>query len=262
MPIPKVAKDQILVKTSCSLISSGTERMLINFGQSNLLQKAKSNPDRVKDVINKISVEGPFSAIDAVNKKLEQPISLGYCNVGEIIEIGSSISEYRVGDRVVSNGSHSEYVLVSKNLSAKIPKEVQDEDAVFVILASIGLQGIRLAKPSLGETFVVCGLGLIGLLTSQLLKANGCEVIGLDPNQERINIAKKLGINSYNSKKVNDCISWCNDITDNRGVDGFLITSSTNSNSPIDIASKVCRKRGRIILIGTSGISINRNLFL
>ena len=190
LPIPKVAKDQILVKTSCSLISSGTERMLINFGQSNILQKARSNPDRVKDVLNKISVEGPFSAIDAVNKKLEQPISLGYCNVGEIIEIGSSISEYRVGDRVVSNGSHSEYVLVSKNLSAKIPKEVQNEDAVFVILASIGLQGIRLAKPSLGETFVVCGLGLIGLLTSQLLKANGCEVIGLDPNQERINLQK------------------------------------------------------------------------
>ena len=261
VPIPQVGKDQILVKTSFSLISSGTERMLINFGKLNLIGKARSNPDKVKDVINKISVDGPLSAIDAVNNKLDQPISLGYCNVGEIVEIGSSISEYKIGDRVVSNGSHSEYVLVSKNLSAKIPEEVQDEDAVFVILASIGLQGIRLAKPSMGETFVVCGLGLIGLLTAQLLKANGCEVIGLDHNQERINIAKKLEINSYNSKNINDCISWCGDITNNKGVDGFLITSATNSNSPIDIASKICRKRGRIILIGTSGISINRNLF-
>ena len=261
VPIPQVNKDQILVKTSCSLISSGTEKMLINFGQSNLFQKARSNPDKVKDLLNKISVDGPFSAIEAVNSKLDQPIALGYCNVGEIVEIGSAITEYKVGDRIVSNGSHSEYVLVSQNLSAKIPKDVKNEDAVFVILASIGLQGIRLAKPSLGETFVVCGMGLIGLLTAQLLKANGCSVIGIDPNQEKINIANKLGINSYNSKNLNDCISWCNEVTNNFGVDGFLITSATNSNGPIDIASKVCRKRGRIILIGTSGLNINRNLF-
>ena len=125
VPIPKVGKDQILVKTSCSLISSGTERMLINFGQSNLLEKARNNPEKVKDVINKISLEGPLSTIDAVNKKLDQPIPMGYCNVGEIVEIGSSISEYKIGDRVVSNGPHSEYVLVNKNLSAKIPEEVR-----------------------------------------------------------------------------------------------------------------------------------------
>ena len=111
VPIPKVDKNQILVKTSCSLISSGTERMLLKFGQANLLQKARNNPERVKDVINKIAVDGPLSTIDAVSKKLDEPISLGYCNVGEVVEIGSSISGYQVGDRIVSNGPHSEYVL-------------------------------------------------------------------------------------------------------------------------------------------------------
>ena len=192
VPIPVVGKDQILVRTSCSLISSGTERMLINFGHSNLLEKAKSNPDKVKDVLNKIKVDGALSAVDAVFKKLDEPIPLGYCNVGEIVEIGSSISELKVGDRVVSNGPHAEYVLVGQNLSAKIPKEVQDEDAVFVVLGSIGLQGIRLANPSLGETFVVCGLGIIGLLTAQLIKANGCQVLGIDPNEEKVRIANKI----------------------------------------------------------------------
>ncbi len=261
VPLPKIGKNQILVKTSCSLISSGTEKMLMNFGQSNLIQKASKNPERVKEVIDKISVDGPFATYDAVTKKLDQPIALGYCNVGKIVEVGSSISGFRVGDRVVSNGPHAEYVLVEKNLCAKIPDEVLDEEAVFVVLASIGLQGIRLAKPSLGETFVVCGLGLIGLLTAQLLKANGCKVLGIDIDSEKLKIANSLGIQTFNSGKINDCIEWCKEITSGIGVDGFLITASTKSNSPIDIASQACRKRGRIILIGTSGISINRSFF-
>lgn len=261
LPVPLIGNNEILVRSSCSLISSGTERMLINFGQSNLIKKASNNPERVKDVLNKVMVDGPLSAFDAVSNKLGEPIPLGYCNVGTVIKKGSNVSNLELGDRVVSNGYHAEYVKVNKNLCAKVPNEVTDEEASFVILSSIGLQGIRLANPTLGETFVVCGLGLIGLLTAQLLKANGCNVLGLDLNPQKIIIAQSLGIKSLNVTNDKEAISWCLQMTNNVGVDGFLITSATNSNSPIDIASQSCRKRGRIILIGTSGININRDYF-
>ncbi len=261
LPVPSISNNEILVRSSCSLISSGTERMLINFGQSNLFQKASNNPERVKDVLNKVMVDGPLSAYEAVSNKLDEPIPLGYCNVGTVIKKGCDVSNLEIGDRVVSNGNHAEYVKVNKNLCAKIPDEVSDEEASFVILSSIGLQGIRLANPTLGETFVVCGLGLIGLLTAQLLKANGCNVLGLDLNPQKILIAQSLGIPSLNVTNEKEAISWCQKMTNNVGVDGFLITSATSSNSPIDIASQACRQRGRIILIGTSGININRDYF-
>tara|TARA_B100000401_G_scaffold333186_1_gene232362 strand:+ start:1439 stop:3565 length:2127 start_codon:yes stop_codon:yes gene_type:complete len=261
LPVPEIGENEILVQTSCSLISSGTERMLINFGESNLLQKAGKNPERVKEVFNKVVIDGPFLAYDAVSKKLEEPIPLGYCNVGKVIKKGKGVSDFELGDRVVSNGSHAEYVKINKNLCAKIPNEVTDEDASFTILSSIGLQGIRLAKPTLGETFVVCGLGLIGLLTAQLLKANGCNVLGLDLDPKKTKLAQSLGIKSLNSNNEKETLSWCMSLTNNIGVDGFIITTATKSNSPIDIASQSCRKRGRIILIGTAGININRDYF-
>ncbi len=261
LPVPEIGDNEILVQTSCSLISSGTERMLINFGESNLFQKAGKNPERVKEVINKVIVDGPFLTYDAVSRKLEEPIPLGYCNVGKVIKKGKSVSNFQLGDRVVSNGPHAEYVKINKNLCAKIPNEVSDEEASFTILSSIGLQGIRLAKPTLGETFVVCGLGLIGLLTAQLLKANGCNVLGLDLDVKKTKLAKALGIKSLNSNNEKEIVSWCMTLTNNIGVDGFLITTATTSNSPIDIASQSCRKRGRIILIGTAGININREYF-
>jgi len=261
LPVPEIGDNEILVQSSCSLISSGTERMLINFGESNLFQKARKNPERVKEVLNKAIVDGPLLAYDAVSKKLEEPIPLGYCNVGKVIKKGKGVSNFEIGDRVVSNGPHAEYVKINKNLCAKIPNEVSDEEASFTILASIGLQGIRLAKPTLGETFVVCGLGLIGLLTAQLLKANGCNVFGLDLAPERKKLAETLGIKSLNSNNEKEIISWCMSLTNNIGVDGFLITTATKSNSPIDIASQSCRQRGRIILIGTAGININREYF-
>ena len=261
LPVPEIGDNEVLVQSSCSLISSGTERMLINFGESNLFQKARKNPERVKEVLNKAIVDGPLLAYDAVSKKLEEPIPLGYCNVGKVIKKGKGVSNFEIGDRVVSNGPHAEYVKINKNLCAKIPNEVSDEEASFTILASIGLQGIRLAKPTLGETFVVCGLGLIGLLTAQLLKANGCNVLGLDLAPERKKLAETLGIKSLNSNNEKEIISWCLSLTNNIGVDGFLITTATKSNSPIDIASQSCRQRGRIILIGTAGININREYF-
>lgn len=261
LPLPRIDKNQLLIKTTCSLISGGTERMLIKFGQSNIFQKVKQQPDKFKEVLNKMVVDGPISTLNAVENKLEEPIPLGYSNVGEIIAKGENVSDYKVGDRVVSNGPHAEFVVVNKNLCAKIPEEVTSDEAVFTIPASIGLQGIRLAEPSLGETFVVCGLGLIGLLTAQLLRANGCNVLGLDIDNEKIKIAKSLGIESFSSFNNQDSINWCKKFSSDSGVDGVFITSATNSNSPIDIASQVCRKRGRIILVGTSGLNISREYF-
>ena len=261
LPIPAIDKNQILIKTSCSLISGGTEKMLINFGKSNIFQKAKKHPAKVKEVFNKLSVDGIITTFDAVMNKLDEPMPLGYSNVGEVIAIGDEISDYEVGDRVVSNGPHAEYVKVNKNLCTKIPKEVSDEEAVFTVMASIGLQGIRLAEPTLGETFVIIGLGLVGLLTAKLLKANGCNVLGLDIDNQKVKFAKSHGIESFASEENINSIKWINQMTNEIGADGVLITAATDSNNPIDIASEVCRKRGRIILVGTSGLNINREYF-
>ena len=180
VPVPRVRPGTVLVKTSKSLVSLGTERMLVEFGKANFIQKAIEQPDKVKKVLDKIKTDGFKSTLDAVFNTLTKPLPLGYCNVGEIVAIGKGISEFSIGDRVASNGNHAEYVCVPKNLVAKIPDNVTDEEAVFTVVGSIGLQGIRLLKPTFGETIVVVGLGLIGLVTAELLKSNGCNVIGFD----------------------------------------------------------------------------------
>ena len=165
-PSPKIKANEVLIKTEYSLISSGTERMLVDFGKGNILEKAKQQPDKLKEVIYKAKTDGIFSTVDAVRDKLNEPLPLGYCNVGKIIEIGDAVKNFKIGDRVVSNGPHAEIVSVSEMLCAKIPSNVISQEACFTVLGSICLQGIRLANPTLGE-FVVSGLGLIGLLTAQ-----------------------------------------------------------------------------------------------
>src|SRR5690606_25662528 len=155
-------------------------RMLVEFGRSNLISKARQQPDKVKQVLDKIKTEGLLPTLEAVFNKLGAPLPLGYCNVGRVIAVGEGVSGFNLGDRVASNGHHAEYVNVPKNLVAHIPENVSDEEAAFTVVGSIGLQGIRLCNPTLGETIVVIGLGLIGLLTAELLVANGCRVIGID----------------------------------------------------------------------------------
>ena len=261
VPVPEINENEILIKTNFSLISPGTEKMLIDFGKANLLSKAQQHPDKVSQVLDKIKSDGLISTISAVNRKLEQPIPLGYCNVGEVIKVGRKIKEFRAGDRVVSNGPHSEYVAVTENLAALIPNEVSDEDAVFTVLASIGLNGIRLANPTFGETFVVSGLGIIGILTCQILKANGCNVIGIDPDNKKCELAKSLQINSINLSDSIDTVDSCLNLNNNSNVDGVIITATTKSNEPIETAAKLCRKRGRIVLVGQTGLELNRNDF-
>ncbi len=259
-PSPSVSPGQVLVKTSCSLLSSGTERMLIEFGKANIVEKVRQQPEKFHQALEKIGNDGIIATYDAIKSKLDQPISLGYCNVGTIIKLGENVSDFSIGERVVCNGSHSEVVAIPHHLCAKIPDSVTDESAVFTILASIALQGIRLAKPTLGETFVVSGLGLIGLLACQLLISNGCRVIGIDLDCEKCDLLESLGIPSYNPS-IGDAYSWLLDQTSGNGVDGVLIAATSPSNDPVNLAAKACRKRGRIVLIGVTGLDLQRDLF-
>jgi predicted dehydrogenase/threonine dehydrogenase-like Zn-dependent dehydrogenase len=256
VPAPSVSKGQNLIRTSTSLVSAGTERMLVEFGKSNLIQKARSQPDKVKMVLAKAKTDGVVATIDAVRSKLDQPITLGYCNVGTIID--AQAEGFAAGDRVVSNGQHAEIVLVSKHLCARIPDNVSDEAASFTVLAAIGLQGIRLAQPTIGEAVVVAGLGLIGLLTVQMLRAQGCRVLGIDFDPKRLELARSFGADTLNLGAGENVLSKAEAFSRGAGVDAVIITAATPSNEPISQAAKMCRKRGRIILVGVVGLDLSR----
>ncbi len=260
IPAPQVRKGYVLIQTSCSLVSLGTERMLVEFGKANLFEKARQQPDKVKQVFDKVKSDGLKPTLEAVFKKLEQPLSLGYCNVGKVIAVGEGVSEFNVGDRVASNGSHAEVVCIPKNLVAAIPDNVSDEEAAFTVIGSIGLQGIRLLNPTFGETVVVTGLGLIGLVAAEILRANGCKVIGVDLDEQKLAIAKEKGIIPVNPLTT-DVIKFVENETNGVGADGVLITASAKSNDIISQAAQMSRKRGRIVLVGVIGLNISRAEF-
>ena len=261
IPVPQVRRGTVLIKTHRSLVSLGTERMLVEFGKANILQKVRQQPDKVKQVFDKIKTDGLLPTLDAVFRKLGEPLPLGYCNAGEVIAVGEGVSEFKLGDRVISNGQHAEVVCVPKNLVAKIPDGVSYEEASFTVIASIGLQGIRLLNPTFGETVVVVGLGLIGLITAELLLANGCEVIGFDFDQSKVDLAKTKGIKAYNVADGSDPVSIAKSLTSDIGVDGVLITASTKSDEVISQAAMMSRKKGRIVLVGVIGLDIKRSDF-
>lgn len=261
VPRPRCKAGHVLVQTSKSLISTGTERMLVDFGRSNYLEKARRQPEKVKMVLDKINTDGLLPTIDAVRSKLDQPLPMGYSNVGTVIEVGADVSEFKVGDRVLSNGHHAEVVCVPKNLCAKIPDNVSDDEAVFTVVGAIGLQGLRLADPTIGECFVVTGLGLIGLLVVQILRANGCRVLGLDFDPEKIALAEKYGAQTVNLSDGQDPVVAAKAFSKGRGVDGVIITASTKSNEPMHQAATMCRKRGRIVLVGVVGLELQRSDF-
>lgn len=261
LPTPSLPSGHILIRTICSLVSSGTERMLVDFGKAGWIDKARQQPDKVQQVLEKARADGLFTTVDAVRSKLDQPLPLGYCNVGIVVAVGAGVSDFHVGDRVSSNGHHAELVAVPQHLCAHIPPGVSAESAAFTVLASIGLQGIRLANPTLGETFVVSGLGLIGLLTGQLLSAQGCRVLGLDPDPSKCSLAEQLGIRALNLSSGVDPLAWCLEQTAGIGVDGVLITASTPSSQPVHLAAQACRQRGRIVLVGVTGLELRRDLF-
>ena len=258
LPKPRCGRGSILIKTSHSLVSLGTEKMLVDFGKGSFLQKAQQQPDKVKEVLGKLKTDGIGPTINAVKNKLEQPIPLGYCNVGEVVEVGADVTEFKIGDRVASNGPHAEYVTVPKNLAAKIPTNVENEEASFTVMGAIGLQGMRLIQPTFGETIVVIGLGLIGLISAQLLKANGCKVVGFDFDQKKVDLANSFGINAVNLSTGTKQVEYVFDKTNGVGCDGVLITASNPSNEIISLSAQMSRKRGRIVLVGVIGLDIKR----
>ena len=257
VPAPLVREGHILIKTHRSLVSLGTEKMLVEFGKSNLISKARQQPEKVKQVLDKIKTEGLLPTLEAVFNKLDEPLPLGYCNAGEVIAIGEGVSEFKVGDRVASNGHHAEIVCIPKNLVAKVPENVSYEEASFTVIGAIGLQGIRLVNPTMGETVVVIGLGLIGLITVQLLLANGCNVIGFDFDERKVQMANASGAKAFLASSV-DVVKLVEDHTQGIGADAVLITASTKSNDVISQAAQMSRKKARIVLVGVIGLDIQR----
>jgi predicted dehydrogenase/threonine dehydrogenase-like Zn-dependent dehydrogenase len=260
IPIPNVSFGSLLIKTSKTLVSAGTERMLIEFGKAGWIKKARQQPDKVKTVLDKITTDGLKPTIESVLNKLDQPLPLGYCNIGIVDELGFGVTNFNKGDRVVSNGKHAEVVNVPMNLCAKVPDSVSDEEASFTVLGSVALQGIRLIKPTLGEAVVVTGLGLVGLMTVQLLRANGCRVLGLDFDQDKLLLAKKFGAEVVDLNKENP-FAIADIFSRGRGVDAVIITATTSSDEPIHQAAQMCRKRARIVLVGMAGLKISREDF-
>jgi predicted dehydrogenase/threonine dehydrogenase-like Zn-dependent dehydrogenase len=261
VPVPLVSDDHVLIESFVSLISTGTERMLVDFGKAGLVEKARQQPDKVKLVVDKIRTDGLKSTYEAVKSKLDQLVPLGYANVGRVVEVGNRINSLRVGDRVVSNGFHAEYVCVGANLCAKVPDDVSSSDAAFAIPGAIALQGVRLSRPTVGECFVVIGLGLIGLLTVQILRANGCRVLGVDFDAEKLSLAEVYGASTENAGSTEGVLKRANQWSRGRGVDGVIITASAKKGDIVHQAATMSRKRGRIVLVGVVNLELTRSDF-
>lgn len=258
-PLPGASARTVVVESRASVISAGTERMLVEFGRAGLLEKARRQPDKVKQVLDKVRTDGLSTTLSAVRAKLDQPIPLGYCNAGVVVDAGAA-SGFAVGDRVVTNGPHAEYVRIARTLAARIPDGVSFESAAFTPVAAIGLQGIRLAAPTLGETIVVYGLGLIGLLTVQLLRANGCRVLGIDRDAARLALAERFGAVAINGT-AGDTVARVLAHTNDAGADAVLLTLASDSNEPVQQAAQFARHRGRLVLVGVTGLDLRREDF-
>lgn len=258
IPCPANKGGQLLIRSRCTLVSAGTERMLAEFGKAGWIDKARQQPDKVRMVLDKIRTDGLIPTVESVRNKLEQPLPTGYCNAGVVVEIGDGVTSFSPGDRVASSGKHAELVRVPVNLCAKIPDSVSDEEASFTVLAAVALQGIRLVQPTLGEVVVVTGLGLIGLVTVQLLRAQGCRVLGIDRDPDRLALARQFGAEVVNLADGQDPVLAARDFSRGRGVDAVIITASTKSSEPVHQAAVMCRKRGRIVLVGVTGLELSR----
>jgi predicted dehydrogenase/threonine dehydrogenase-like Zn-dependent dehydrogenase len=261
VPCPAVQRGQLLIRSLQTLVSAGTERMMVEFGKAGWIDKARQQPDKVRMVLDKIKTDGLQPTMEAVFNKLDQPLPLGYCNVGRVLEAGTGVSGFVPGDRVISNGKHAEVVSVPINLCAKVPDAVSDEEAAFTVLGAIALQGIRLVQPTLGETVVVTGLGLVGLMTVQLLRANGCRVLGLDFDKDKLDLARQFGAEVVDLAAGQDPVKAAERFSRGRGVDAVIVTAATKSSEPMHQAALMCRKRGRIVLVGVTGLELSRDDF-
>jgi polar amino acid transport system substrate-binding protein len=258
-PVPRAGGGRNLVATRVSLISAGTEKQIIDLARSSLAGKAMARPDLVRKTLQKVRNEGLLPTVQKVFAKLDTPIPLGYSLAGTVVEAGSDAGGYTVGDRIACAGAavanHAEYNAVPKHLSVRIPAGVDDEAASFVTIGAIALQGVRVANPTLGERVVVMGLGLIGQLTVQLLKANGCRVLGFDPNPARAQLAIEMGADAAVSDALDDAVRG---FTDGHGADAVIVTASSKSSAPPNQAAEISRMKGRVVMVGLTGMEIDR----
>jgi predicted dehydrogenase/threonine dehydrogenase-like Zn-dependent dehydrogenase len=258
IPDPIVKPGHVLIANVFSVISAGTERAAIELARKSLLGKARERPDQVRRVLEKIRNEGILNTISQVREKLDEPMTMGYSSAGVVLACGEGVQEFRLGDRVASNGSHAGVVCVPKHLCVKVPEGVELDSAAFTVLGAIALQGVRLAHLGLGETAFVIGLGLIGQLTVALLKAQGCRVFATDLDEDKCRIAMKMGAEKAGSDSGTRKLS---DLTRGFGVDAVIITASTKSNEPIELASESVRKKGRVVAVGDVSLNIPRRPF-
>jgi predicted dehydrogenase/NADPH:quinone reductase-like Zn-dependent oxidoreductase len=250
VPAPGPRRGRLLVRAQRSLVSLGTERMLVEFGRGGWLSKARQQPEKFRAVLAKIRSEGLFSTLAAVRSKLAQPIPLGYCHVGEVLDVGQ-VTGFAVGDLIVSNSPHAEVISADPAFAARVPAGVSAEHAAFTPLAAVALQGLRLVSPQKGETVVVMGLGLIGQLAVRLLRARGVEVVGIDPDESKRAAAAQAGAAAWDpATPFPPALA--------SGAAGVLITASTSSDEPVNQAARLCRRRGRVVLVGVTGLSLNR----
>jgi len=264
VPPPSAQRGRVLVRTAASLISAGTERMTVEMGKRSLLGKARERPDLVRQVVQKAQTEGVLNTLTAVRAKLESVVALGYSAAGIVIGVGDDVTEFSAGDRVACAGagyaSHAEVLSVPRNLCVRLPGNLDFESGAFGTLGAIALQGIRLASPTLGESCVVIGLGLIGQLTVQLLKANGCRVFGIDPDNQRIALARRLGAEdgcAPDETAGQRVMEWSR----GHGADAVLITAATSSNQPVEMAGEISRLKGRVVAVGLVGLDVPRDLY-
>jgi len=265
VPAPALQPGGILVKNHYSLVSAGTERAAIEFAKQSLVEKARSRPDLLKQVLNKIKTDGLISTYHAAMQRLGEPLPLGYSCAGEVIEVGQEVEGFNKGDLVACGGggyaSHAEVVYVPKNLVAKVPNNVTAKEAAFVTLGAIAMQGVRRAELTPGERVAVIGLGLVGQLTVQILNAYGFPVLGLDISRRQVEKALNLGlqegavIGEDNVEKVASAFS------NGRGVDAVIITAATKSNEPVELAGRICRDKGRVSAVGNIGLNIPRSIY-
>ena len=264
VPVPALQRGRVLVRTVASLISAGTERAAVELVSKGLVQEARQRPDLVKAVVAKVKNEGILNTFASVRDKMAASQALGYSAAGIVAAVADDVTEFQVGDRVACAGvgfaSHAEVLSVPKNLCVHLPEIVSFESGAYGTLGAIALQGVRLAEPTLGESVVVIGLGLVGQLTVQLLKANGCRVFGLDLDQSRVSLALEMGADKAvvsSDTAAKEIETW----TRGHGADAVLITAATDSNQPIELAARVSRLKGRVIVVGMTGMDIPRQPF-
>ena len=264
VPVPALQRGRVLVRSVASLISAGTERMAVEAVSKGLVNEARQRPDLVKAVVDKVKSDGLINTFASVRSKMEASITLGYSAAGIVTAVAEDVSEFQIGDRVACAGvgfaSHAEVLSVPKNLCVHLPDNVSFESGAFGTLGAIALQGVRLSEPTLGESIVVIGIGLVGQLTVQLLKANGCRVFGLDLDPQRVKLAIDLGADAAavsNDESAKTIERW----TQGRGADAVIITAATESNQPVELAAKISRLKGRVVIVGMTGLDIPRQPF-